>query len=193
MKEILEYLDKNEIYYIRNQNTLTACLAGRFITIVMKEIGEQLTAARENELKRIRQSGGMVFAIDDPAIGIRIINSYIMKRGKYTDLERIKLAVATAMGISPKLIESEDRHTYASMARHIVMWKGVKMGFQTKQIAELCNRRNHTTVLHAFEKIEDIVQGPPRTDYDKRVLDIISTSHKLLDIQDNQYNLWIYC
>ncbi len=67
----------------------------------------------------------------------------------------IKYAVANYFNINPKTLDSPLRKKDISQARHIAMFLcREKLKLSYPQIAKFFNRKDHTTVIHAVEKVK---------------------------------------
>jgi len=188
--KIINYMKEAGIYYVKtiaaNKNgtpDLLVCINGRFVALEVKQPGKLPTKLQQYQMKRIRNSKGVTYVVDDADTAIKILSTYKRRTNTMTDLDRLKLAISKAMGLSPKVIESDSRETYHTVARHIFMWFAVKFGYTYQEIATAANKTHHTTVMHAFDKIHAIIEGTARDTYDKRVIKIINDVKEILDLQ----------
>lgn len=76
------------------------------------------------------------------------------KRRKITP-DKVIRAVAEAFEISPREIKSQKRSAYIATARQVAMYiLRNELEYPLEKVAHFVNRKDHTTVLHACEKIE---------------------------------------
>jgi len=72
-------------------------------------------------------------------------------------IDRIKEAVCQSFGVSIKEIEGSSRKKQVALARQVAMYLLRKLGnFSYPKIAYAFNRKDHTTVMHAVEKVEKL-------------------------------------
>jgi chromosomal replication initiator protein len=80
------------------------------------------------------------------------------------DLSAIQKAVATHFGIKLTELMSQDRSQRLVIPRHIAMYLSRELlGSATTEIAEAFGKRNHTTVMHAVEKVKDLIEKDAST------------------------------
>lgn len=80
------------------------------------------------------------------------------------DLNTIQKAVATHFGIKLTELMSQDRSQRLVVPRHIAMYLGRELlGSATTEIAEAFGRKNHTTVMHAVEKVKELIEKDAST------------------------------
>jgi len=74
-------------------------------------------------------------------------------------IQTIKEVVSSEFQIDPKLLESPVRKKRVALARQIAMYLAKKIGnFSYTHIAISFKRDDHTTVMHAVKKVEDLRQ-----------------------------------
>lgn len=80
------------------------------------------------------------------------------------DLNTIQKAVASHFGIKITELMSQDRSQRLVVPRHIAMYLSRELvGSATTEIAEAFGRRNHTTVMHAVDKVKDLIEKDAST------------------------------
>jgi chromosomal replication initiator protein len=80
------------------------------------------------------------------------------------DLPAIQKAVASHFGIKLSELMSQDRSQRLVIPRHIAMYLSRELlGSATTEIAEAFGKRNHTTVMHAVEKVKDLIEKDAST------------------------------
>ena len=80
------------------------------------------------------------------------------------DLNTIQKAVASHFGIKLTELMSSDRSQRLVVPRHIAMYLSRELlGSATTEIAEAFGRKNHTTVMHAVEKVKDLIEKDAST------------------------------
>lgn len=74
---------------------------------------------------------------------------------KMTNNEVLKM-VGAEFGVSVNEIKAERRTAKVSLARQVAMYIFVKeYGMKLEKVAEILNKKDHTTVLHGRNKIEE--------------------------------------
>jgi len=69
----------------------------------------------------------------------------------------IKEVVASELGVDVTLLESPIRKKSVAFARQVAMYLAKRVGkYPYTQIASAFNRDDHTTVIHAVRKIEEL-------------------------------------
>jgi chromosomal replication initiator protein len=80
------------------------------------------------------------------------------------DLSAIQKAVASHFGIKLSELMSQDRSQRLVVPRHIAMYLSRELlGSATTEIAEAFGKRNHTTVMHAVEKVKELIERDAST------------------------------
>lgn len=80
------------------------------------------------------------------------------------DLSAIQKAVASHFGIKLSELMSQDRSQRLVIPRHIAMYLSRELlGSATTEIAEAFGKRNHTTVMHAVEKVKELIEKDAST------------------------------
>ena len=80
------------------------------------------------------------------------------------DLNAIQKAVAAHFGIKLSELMSQDRSQRLVVPRHIAMYLSRELlGSATTEIAEAFGRKNHTTVMHAVEKVKELIEKDAST------------------------------
>lgn len=80
------------------------------------------------------------------------------------DLSAIQKAVASHFGIKLTELMSQDRSQRLVVPRHIAMYLSRELlGSATTEIAEAFGKRNHTTVMHAVEKVRELIEKDAST------------------------------
>ncbi|MEY3903910.1 MAG: hypothetical protein RL189_3216 [Pseudomonadota bacterium] len=80
------------------------------------------------------------------------------------DLSAIQKAVASHFGIKLSELMSQDRSQRLVVPRHIAMYLSRELlGSATTEIAEAFGKRNHTTVMHAVEKVKEMIEKDAST------------------------------
>jgi chromosomal replication initiator protein len=73
------------------------------------------------------------------------------------NVERIKSVVCEAFGVSVEQLNGNSRKKQIALARQVAMYLARKLGgLSLPKIASAFNRNDHTTVLHAVSKIEEV-------------------------------------
>ncbi len=68
-------------------------------------------------------------------------------------------SVSTVFNASTKEIKGKSRKAYIALARQVVMFLiREELDFPLQKVAHLVNRKDHTTVIHACEKIEELLE-----------------------------------
>jgi len=79
-----------------------------------------------------------------------------------TDIGEIIDATARVFGISPQALLARDRRPPVAKARHIAMYMArVLTRHSLPEIGRMLGGRNHTTVLHAVNRIDSEIQTNP--------------------------------
>ncbi len=77
--------------------------------------------------------------------------------------ERIIDVVCEVFDVSAKDIKGKRRTAYLATARQVIMYMlRTELGLPLEKVAREVNRSDHTTVLHACEKIEDMMKDDSR-------------------------------
>ncbi|MBM3382096.1 MAG: chromosomal replication initiator protein DnaA [Betaproteobacteria bacterium] len=80
------------------------------------------------------------------------------------DLNAIQKAVAAHFGIKLTELLAQDRSQRLVIPRHIAMYLSRELlGSATTEIAEAFGRKNHTTVMHAVEKVKELIEKDAST------------------------------
>lgn len=80
------------------------------------------------------------------------------------DLPAIQKAVASHFGIKLSELMSQDRSQRLVIPRHIAMYLSRELlGSATTEIAEAFGKKNHTTVMHAVEKVKELMEKDAST------------------------------
>ena len=80
------------------------------------------------------------------------------------DLNTIQKAVASHFGIKITELMSQDRSQRLVVPRHIAMYLSRELlGSATTEIAEAFGRKNHTTVMHAVDKVKELIEKDAST------------------------------
>lgn len=80
------------------------------------------------------------------------------------DLNTIQKAVASHFGIKLTELMSQDRSQRLVVPRHIAMYLSRELlGSATTEIAEAFGRKNHTTVMHAVDKVKELIEKDAST------------------------------
>jgi chromosomal replication initiator protein len=80
------------------------------------------------------------------------------------DISAIQKAVASHFGIKISELMSQDRSQRLVIPRHIAMYLGRELlGSATTEIAEAFGKKNHTTVMHAVEKVKELIEKDAST------------------------------
>lgn len=80
------------------------------------------------------------------------------------DLNTIQKAVAAQFGIKLTELISQDRSQRLVIPRHIAMYLSRELlGSATTEIAEAFGRKNHTTVMHAVDKVKELIEKDAST------------------------------
>ncbi len=84
------------------------------------------------------------------------------KKIREISLKIIKEAVSSEFGIEVELLNSPVRKKKVALARQVAMYLAKKVGnYPYTQIASAFNRDDHTTVIHAVRKIEELLEEDP--------------------------------
>jgi chromosomal replication initiator protein len=76
---------------------------------------------------------------------------------------RIIESVGEVFDVTPREIKGDRRTAYIALARQIAMYLlREELGLPLERVAKEVNRKDHTTVLHACEKIEDLLKKDER-------------------------------
>jgi chromosomal replication initiator protein len=93
-------------------------------------------------------------------IGAQEQNSF---RPKQTNPKKLLDVVCTYFSVKPTDLKGSSRQADLVLPRQLAMYLlRVDMGFSLTKTAELLERKDHTTVMHAVEKIEKIVENDDR-------------------------------
>jgi len=77
--------------------------------------------------------------------------------------ERIIEVVCETFDVTAKDLKGKRRTAYLATARQVVMYMlRNELGLPLEKVAREVNRSDHTTVLHACEKIEDMIKDDSR-------------------------------
>lgn len=86
------------------------------------------------------------------------------KRKRITPTKVIK-TVSEVFDVKPSEIKGNRRTAYVAKCRQIVMYILRKeLDMPLERVAKEVNRKDHTTVIHAYEKIEELRKNDRRTD-----------------------------
>jgi len=81
------------------------------------------------------------------------------KKIREVSLKIIKETVSSEMGVDVELLDSPVRKKQVALARQIAMFLAKKVGnYPYTQIASSFNRDDHTTVIHAVRKVEELME-----------------------------------
>ena len=81
------------------------------------------------------------------------------KRLREASLRAIKRTVSKEFGVSEELLDGPSRKKKVALARQVAMYLAKKIGnYPYAQIASSFNRDDHTTVIHAVKKVEELLQ-----------------------------------
>ena len=98
-----------------------------------------------------------VFTENDLA---RILGVDINTKRKKISPDKVINAVANIFELHPKEIRGQKRTAYVSLARQTVMCiLRNELEYPLEKVAKFVNRKDHTTVLHACEKIENKMES----------------------------------
>jgi chromosomal replication initiator protein len=76
---------------------------------------------------------------------------------------RIIESVGEVFDVTPREIKGDRRTAYIALARQIAMYLlREELGLPLERVAKEVNRKDHTTVLHACEKIEELLKKDER-------------------------------
>jgi|OM-RGC.v1.002041957 chromosomal replication initiator protein len=79
------------------------------------------------------------------------------KRRREISLKLIKTTVSSEFGVDEELLLSSSRKKQVALARQVAMYLAKRIGnYPYTQIAAAFNRDDHTTVLHAVRKVEEL-------------------------------------
>ena len=90
-------------------------------------------------------------------------------KNKKIDVETIVNKVATHFGVSPKDIMGANKNKALVLPRHVSIYITKKLiDSPVSEIARSFNKKNHSTILHALEKMEENQKNDPKlkTDID---------------------------
>ena len=86
------------------------------------------------------------------------------KRKRITPKKVIK-TVGEVFDVKPSEIKGKRRTAYVAKCRQIVMYiLRTELEMPLERVAKEVNRKDHTTVIHAYEKIEELREQDPRLD-----------------------------
>jgi len=81
------------------------------------------------------------------------------KRLREVSMRIIKETVSSELGVEVELLDSPVRKKQVALARQIAMFLAKKVGnYPYAQIASSFNRDDHTTVIHAVRKVEELME-----------------------------------
>ncbi len=137
-------------YNLELDSTMVAYIASRLKGSVRKIQGFINTLATF-----VKVSGGTV-SVD---LVRHVLSEYTSSEDE-DSIDELVEVVCREFGVTLKDIQGSSRIDKVSAARHTLMYllKKIK-GSSLKEIAKLCGRKDHTTVMHAIKKIERILSG----------------------------------
>ena len=83
--------------------------------------------------------------------------SVIRKRNKNIELANVFEKFCKILNTSPELMKSPTRIGYAVKLRHIIAHSLRIRKFSFEQIASILERADHTTIMHAVGKVNDLI------------------------------------
>jgi len=101
------------------------------------------------------------------------------KRKKITP-DKVIRAVAESFNISPREVKSQKRSAHIAKARQVAMYiLRNELEYPLEKVAHFVNRKDHTTVLHACEKIELLMEEDPS--FKNQISSILKTLRENLE------------
>ena len=89
----------------------------------------------------------------------RILEVDIESKRKKIKPEKIFDVVCEVFDVKPKDIKGQGRSSYIALTRQVIMYMlRSELNLQLEKIALVVNRKDHTTVIHACEKIEKLIE-----------------------------------
>lgn len=134
-----------------------------------KEVVELIASNIENSVRELEgaatkiismQRLGNIPTIEDVA---KFLQVDIESKRKRVKPERIVETVCEVFDVTAKDIKGKSRTAYLATARQIIMYLlRTELALPLEKVAREVNRNDHTTVLHACEKIEAMMKNDSR-------------------------------
>lgn len=93
----------------------------------------------------------------------RMLQVDVQSKRKKIKPEKVIEVIGEVFDLSPREIKGKRRTAYVAMARQVVMFllRDI-LEYPLERVAREVNRKDHTTVLHACNKVESLVKKDPR-------------------------------
>jgi len=119
----------------------------------------------------------------------QILLSELFKLFKeHNSLEFIQTVVCNYFRIPFQEIKSRTRIYKVALARHLIMYFARKQTtFSLSGIGKFCGDRDHATVLHAYKRIEKLIQEKEEVGAHVQILSDFLTSGHLPGLIKNQF------
>jgi len=99
---------------------------------------------------------GKQIPIDEVA---KLLHLDIESKRKRISPDKIMQSVCKIFDVTPSEIKSKRRTAYIAKTRQVIMYLLRKdLEYPLEKIAQFVNRKDHTTVLHAYDKIEGLLE-----------------------------------
>lgn len=138
-------------------------------TILERDVLELIAKNVENNVRELEgaavkvislQRLGKASSLEEIAQSLQVD---IESKRKRIRPERIIDVVCEVFDVSAKDIKGKRRTAYLATARQVIMYMlRTELGLPLEKVAREVNRSDHTTVLHACEKIEDMMKDDSR-------------------------------
>ncbi len=146
--EVLEYLAKIFTKNIRE-------LEGALLTLKAQADLLKLPLSLELAKRLFKKFENINLKETNPNLNTNSLKTNNLDNNIEEKVHIIKQVVANYFNIQPKVLESPLRKKDVSQARHIAMFLcREKLNLSYKQIAKYFKRKDHTTVMHAVEKVQ---------------------------------------
>ena len=97
-----------------------------------------------------------------PDLAVRALRDLMGSRERHITLETVQRIVSEHYGLAPDLLMAKIRTQPIARARMVAMALSVRLtGRSLKQVGSAFGKRDHTTVLHAREKVAEWEQNDP--------------------------------
>lgn len=130
---------------------------------------EVLELVAKNIESNIRELEGAVTKIvsitkmgetPNPSVIAKMLQIDLESKRKRLKPERVIDAVCEVFGVTQKEIKSKNRTAYLALARQVIMFLlREELQLPLERVAKEVNRKDHTTVIHACEKIGELVKA----------------------------------
>jgi hypothetical protein len=102
-----------------------------------------------------------------------------------TEIDTVFKKFCKILNVNKTILLSDSREKHLVDIRHMIAYSLKLRDFTHKEIAEVLNRKNHTTIIHAVDKINELIHNDlDKSEHRKTMLDMF----KMLNPNIEEYN-----